>query len=109
METRGGALVHLRSAWWKMPGRRIWRFEIIGTKGFASYDWKTFSAAFTNGRSFRAKIPANQDPVVPEVRAFLDYVRSGGPSPTPFSAGLSALAGVEAEKRSLKSGRTIRV
>jgi myo-inositol 2-dehydrogenase/D-chiro-inositol 1-dehydrogenase len=74
---RGGAVFHLDSAWWTLPGGAS-RFEVVGERARVVVDDEGLRLTGDGGREERAP---GEPMLLAEVRAFLDWLRGGGPRP----------------------------
>ncbi|HUH12987.1 MAG TPA: Gfo/Idh/MocA family oxidoreductase [Longimicrobiales bacterium] len=108
LELDEGVAAQLRGAWWPFP-HRLWAFEVMGTAAFATYDGRRLVLHDASGEPEVVRLAKGEDPLVRQARAFLRYVEQGGRSPTPLADGLAAVAVADAVRRSLRTGRPVRV
>ena len=73
----GGAVFHLDSAWWTLPGGAS-RFEVVGERARVEVTDEVLTVI---GEGAREERPAGEPMLRAEVRAFVEWVRGAGPRP----------------------------
>jgi myo-inositol 2-dehydrogenase/D-chiro-inositol 1-dehydrogenase len=96
---------------WANPASRGFRLscELVGTEGRLAWDY----GSLTNGELHRSDgtseyfFPLGERGYSAELAAFVEAVRTGGPSPVPVEAGHQALRTALAARRSLETGQPV--
>lgn len=104
-----GALAHVTGSWAHLGPMRT-TFEICGDGGMLEFDsahTTTLSLLQADTRTQESPLAPDDDPYLAELRAFVDALRAGAPSPVTVEDGREAVRIGLAALESLETGRAV--